>query len=439
MHGAAVSDGLPAAAETMASRQLKRLAGSGLPHLVLSTLSVQGLAYVAQFSIATILAPSDFGVVRSVESMLALLVLAGSLGMPTLTLRLAADTHDPEVRGRLLGRCLQLAAGSSLLLGAALAVGAVLWARAIGTYLSALVLVATASSASRVCVAYHQGIGRIRDVSLLTFRLAFLCIPLAVAPVIAMGLTGWVVGRYLSEGLLLAALLYRLRSVIRFLGPLPSSLSLPQLASAGATVSFSLLLRYSQDAVGLLVLSRAAPGSPGLGHLGLGLLMVSALMVIPGAVGTVFLPRMVQARHSRDASRKALRSQILLALGSAVLPCAVMASSASVWVAVLLPKYRGAEGLLAVLLCVAPCRALTAAAGNLLLAHARYGFAVVANAFALASLAALSLALVGRLGALGVAWATLLVEAVCATAFAAAAWHTARRAGEISPGGSVAP
>lgn len=423
-------------AEAFASRHLKRLTGSGLPHLVLSTLSVQGLAYVAQFSIAAILAPSDFGVVRSVESVLALLVLAGSLGMPTLTLRMAADTQYPEIRGRLLGRCLQVAAGSSLIFGALMAAGALLWARAVGAYLAALVLVATASTASRVCVAYFQGVGRIRDVSLLTFRLAFLCVPLAVAPVIGMGLTGWVIGRYLSEGLLLGALLSRLWPAVRFHGPLPHSFSLPELASAGATVSFSLLLRYSQDAVGLLVLSRLAPGSPGLGHLGMGLLLVSALMVIPGAVGTIFLPRMVQARHSRTASRNALRSQILLALGSAVLPCAVMAFSTSFWIGAFLPQYRGAEAILAVLLFVAPCRAVTGAAGNLLLAHARYGFAVAVNALALVSLATLSVILAGRLGALGVAWAILLVEGACAVAFTLGAWRTARRAGPSPPGHS---
>ena len=53
----------------------------GLPHLLASLFFVQGLAYLSQLVIASLMRPADFGIARSTEVALSILTLIGGIGM----------------------------------------------------------------------------------------------------------------------------------------------------------------------------------------------------------------------------------------------------------------------------------------------------------------------------------------------------------------------
>jgi O-antigen/teichoic acid export membrane protein len=403
------------------------LARLGLPHLVLSSLSVQGVAYLSQIALAALVQPDEFGIVRSVEACLGLLILGGSLGMPTLTVRMIADSPDPELRGRILGRSLVLAAVATTVGGLIVCVAGMRRGDSLGRYLAALVLVAAIGSASRVCIAYYQGVRQVKDVSFLTAAMALVSLVLLVGPVARWGLAGWALGRYVGELLLLSSLLVSLRRVIRFAGPAPLEPALGHLLRTGSVVAVSLCLRYAVDAAGLLALGAALPATPGLGHFGLGTLAVSALLIVPGGVGTLLLPRMVEARHVPGEAVRLLSSQVLLGLLLTLPLSLFVAAMTPLLLHYFLPAYRGGESIVQTLLFVAPCRALTGAAGNLLLAHSCFRFPLFANSLALATLGSVSLVVARPHGPLAVAWASLGVEAATAAVFLSVAWRVARR------------
>src|SRR4051812_39195904 len=90
-------------------RNVSRSFTIGLPHYLVSILAVQGTAYAAQFVMARVLGPHDFGIARSVEAVVAIALVFGAAGMPSLAIKSVAEAGDAGARGRVLVRLLGLA------------------------------------------------------------------------------------------------------------------------------------------------------------------------------------------------------------------------------------------------------------------------------------------------------------------------------------------
>src|SRR5207249_6338555 len=75
---------------------------AGFPHLLASLFFVQGLTYLSQLIIASLMGPANFGVVRSTEVTLSLLTLIGAIGMPSIAVKSIAELDNPLLRGVLL-------------------------------------------------------------------------------------------------------------------------------------------------------------------------------------------------------------------------------------------------------------------------------------------------------------------------------------------------
>jgi O-antigen/teichoic acid export membrane protein len=396
---------------------------SGLPFLLLSLASVQGVTYVSQVLVAKGLPPQEFGSIRSIEAVLATSLVLGGLGMPTLAARYAAETTDDSARGRLLMRLLALAIAASLTAAAVVSLAAPwVFPEPTASNLRALCLVTSVTACSRVVQGYALGAKRIVTVSILTVLLSFVSLPALVVFTWRNNLSGWVTGRYVTEGLLAAVLLLSVRGpLIRAGLAVGVGPSVAVLARLGMPIALSLLLRTGQDAVGLLSLNVLKAAAPLVGHMGLGSLVVAALSVIPGAVASLVLPSMTQKRHVPAESRRFLWRSVSWALWLTAPISLMIGLGGPTALRHLLPAYAEAGPVLQVMALIAPCRAVVAMAGSCLLAHLNVGFGLWTNGMALLGAFGLSLLAGAHYGAMGVAFALLGVEAAVATAYLLAA------------------
>jgi len=400
---------------------------SGLPFLLLSLASVQGVTYVSQALAAKGLSPGDFGSIRSIESILAIVVVLGGLGMPTLATRYAAEMTDDAARGLLLRRLLTIAVATSLATAVAVSlVSRFVFPEPTASTLRVLSLAMALTVCSRVIQGYAVGAKRIVTVSILTVLLSFVSLPTLVVLAWRQGLMGWVAGRYGTEALLVLVLVLSMRSVLHPARPATAVPAVGELARLGFPIALSLLLRSGQDAVGLLALNLLRAPGPMVGHMGLGSLLVAALAVIPGAVSSLCLPEMTRKRHVPKEARQFLWRSVSWGLWLTAPVSVLIFFAGPTVLAKFLPAYTDAGPVLQAMALIAPCRAVVAMAGSCLLAHLNVAFGLWANAAAVLGAFALSLLAGPRFGALGVGLALLGVESALAMAYFLAARRLTR-------------
>jgi O-antigen/teichoic acid export membrane protein len=402
---------------------------SGLPFLLLSLASVQGVTYVSQVLVAKGLSPREFGSIRSIEAVLATVLVLGGLGMPTLAARYAAEMADDAARGHLLRQLLGLSIAASLTCAAATSLAAgYLFPEPTASALRALSLVTALTACSRVVQGYALGAKRIVTVSILTVFLSLVSLPTLVALTWWRSLYGWVAGRYVTEALLAVVLGLSVHGALFHSGrPVVVGPSVAGLARLGFPIALSLLLRTGQDAVGLLALNVLRAPAPVIGHMGLGSLMVSALAVVPGAVASLVLPSMTQKRHVSADSRRFLWTSVSWGLWLTAPASALICFAGPLALGRLLPAYAEAGPVLQVMALMAPCRAVVSMAGSCLLAHLNVEFGLWANGVALLGALGLSFLAGAYYGAVGVAFALLGIEALGATAYLLAARRVTAR------------
>jgi O-antigen/teichoic acid export membrane protein len=286
------------------------------------------------------------------------------------------------------------------------------------------------SAVSRTLANWFIGLRRTREAALLTVATALLSL-LAVAGLTgAMGLRGWVAGRFVGEALGAAALLYALRHTLR--APrhptLAASAGYGYLAGHGALLAMGLITRSALDQGGVLALGVWHAPAQQVGFFGIATLVLTALMVFPGALGNLLVPRFAALGRARAARRELARSLgwMLLGMIPAVGTAALLAGPA---VALLFPAYTPAVPLLRVLLLAAPARAVQSLCGGVLLANNRNQWALACKCAMLAGSWELYAAVVPEQGALGGAWVITTVEYAGLLLFGAAAWLTLRTPG----------
>ena len=400
---------------------------SGLPYLLLSMISVQGLTYASQALVAKVLSPEDFGCIRTVEAVLATLLVFGSLGMPTLAVRFAAETSDEWTRRRLLLRLLAIALTTCLLsAGVVRLVAPSLFPEPTASYLNILIGVVALTASSRILQGYALGTNRIRAMSIMTFLLSLVALPALVGATWWRGTSGWLVGRYGAETLLALGLLFSVWSTLSRRGGPDCGPTAARLMRLGLPIALSLLLRTGQDAVGLLSLNLLRAPATLIGHLGLGSLALAVLSVVPGAVANLALPRMTQRRQVPQQSRALLLRSVTWGFWLTAPASAVVLVATPFLLAKLLPAYTEAGPVLQIMVLIAPCRSVISMSGSCLLAHLNVGFGLWANGTALLGALALSLLVGARYGALGIALVALGVELATAAAFLLAARRATR-------------
>ena len=412
---------------------------AGLPHLVVATIAISGLAYIQQLAIASMLAPGDFGVVRTVEALLLVLLLFGACGMPTVAVRFVPELADTQ-RGALLRRLLLMTLCVSVAL-ALLTVAATFLVPAgvVGSSLRGIVWVIVFAALSRVIYNYHQGILSVRGISAVAALLALLSLLIVIGSVARWGRDGWIMGRVVGEALFLGGLLLFARRA--FNGPstvLPRAYDASILVRFGLTVTFSLALRSAMDASGLFILHAAHTAPDQTGYFGLGTLLLTAVLLLPAGFGALLLPRMVVRRMRNTATREYLLAAVGWALALTLPLLAGALLLVPLLLPVLLPRFADAVPLVTLLLLIAPLRAAAAMAGNQLLAASRVGVTIALNAAALILFVPLALSVAREFGVIGVAVVSIGVEGLLALATLLVALRSTRASAAAASSGTFA-
>jgi O-antigen/teichoic acid export membrane protein len=389
----------------------------GLAYMALAVVAVQGAGYMFQLVIAFIFTPVEFGVVRSIDAVLALLVILGSAGMPSLAVKCVAEVDGLEVRGRLLARLILIAGGAGFVV-ASVACASAAWVVNANTvpYFQRIVWLVPLAACARTTLNYYQGSHQVRRYALLSSSIAGAVLPLALLAASVGGLTGWISARYAAEAVTVVAALAPLASMLRR-GPLAPEYSFGRLVRVGGVLSLSLLVRTSLDNLGTLALIIIGVPTSEIGYYGVGGLAVLGLLILPACVGNLALPKL--ARVSRDPE------MLRQTFGRTVWTCVALTLPLSVaGIAVTpalvrhgLPAYAASIPVIQVLLLATLPRALTMASGTLLVAVDRVHTTLLVNLLCLSVGAVLMLALTPPFGIAGTACAAVGVEAISATIY----------------------
>src|SRR5262245_36105185 len=215
-----------------------------LAYLMVAVVAVQGAAHIFQVIVAALLLPEQFGVVRSVDAVLALLVILGYIGMPSLAVKCLAEVDNVEQRGALLTRLILIAAGTSLGVASAASVFAPLLVSGTAVfYLQRLVWIIPLAACARTTLNYYQGTRQIPVYSVLSASVATAVLPLVLLAVAVGGLNGWIWARYGTEAATLVVALWSVAGVLRRSGRRSAVYSFRRLTRVGGVLALSLLTR----------------------------------------------------------------------------------------------------------------------------------------------------------------------------------------------------
>jgi O-antigen/teichoic acid export membrane protein len=383
-----------------------------LAYMALAVVAVQGTTYLFHLAIAILLGPEEFGIVRTVDSVLGVFVIIGSAGMPSLAVKCIAEVHDTQGRWGLLRRLLVIAAGASSLASWA-AYGLAPWLADVNAfaYLQRLVWIIPLAACARTTLNYYQGAGEIRRYSMLSASVACGVLLPSLVAVSVGGLRGWIWARYGTEAVTFAAGLLPLIGVLPDTGRLAPAFASWRLARVGSVLSLSLLTRTSIDNLGTLALVAAGAPMSQIGYYGIGVLVALGLLILPACVGNIALPKLVQNLHDAEALRaefyRTMRMSLALTVPFSIL--GIIIGPSIVWH--FFPAYMASVPVIRALLLTVPARALTTVSGTLLVALDQGNQTLVANILILSLGAVLMLYLTPTFGIAGAAWATVGVEA----------------------------
>lgn len=400
---------------------------AGLPHVIVASVAVSGLTYLQQFVTARLLSPADFGVVRTIETMLAVLLLLGACGTPTLAIRLVPEApaaRHPALLRQLMGLAM---AGCAILALIMIAWSMLQPPAAIAEPLRIAIWALVFSAGARVVYNFQQGLLRVREVSWLLCCAAIIALVVTIALTAGRGLQGWAIGRVTGEFIILATLLWFVRATVRARTDAASGHSLGTLIHFGAAITLSFAFRSAVDGAGLWVLNARGADAAEIGYLGLATLLLTATLLIPGGFSALVLPRMVQRRAGPPAASVSYMWWAMRWAAASTLPFCVLGTLLLPFLlAALLPAYAAAAATCIVFLWVAPLRAAGAMAGNQLLAVSNVRSTIVLNAIGVALLAALAWRLARTHGAIGVGYAAFLTEVFLLTLTSLAARRAMR-------------
>lgn len=385
---------------------------AGFLHLLVSTVFIQGLAVLVQLVIAHLVGSASFGIVRSVEVVVSIALILGSLGMPTLAIKSIAEVTG-GVRAEVLGRLmlLSLAAGVAVALACTFGARLLVPAAAVG-YLRALIWVLPISVVARTGLNYFQGVQRFKKMAVVGASLSACSLPLIYVAAARWQLPGWVGGRYLGELCFLAGTLMMVGSRARLGGVAPRVYAYARLARLGLGISVSRLIKTSFDGAAVLMLGWIVKDTRVVGQYGLASLLITGALVLPGTLANLYLPQLA-SQPLPTGERYATYGQVLKTVFAAMLALALL----TVLGAPLVPfvfgaSYRPAVPLLMVLSLLLPCRAVASTAGTYLLTIEDIPWMVRTNSLELAAAVAGYAWWIPRDGMFGAAWATVVAEVI---------------------------
>lgn len=397
--------------------------------VLLIFISVQGAILISQGLASLYLSAGEVGIVRAVESAIALLVLATSVGAPSLAVRLSAIEGRPEVATAQLRRLVAIVVAAGLLGWVSVTLFQALFVPgAIPGMIAGLAGVAVLTNIVRVFSAHAQGSA---DVAAFARRIAVMAVVSVVTTAalgIVGGVEGWLLGRYVGEAIMCAGILKSCGP--EFWRPATTGAALVSyrdLVRDGVLVNLALIVRLLADSLAILGLTALKTPTDIIGHFGL----ASLVMMLPTLIFAVLtqasypvivLAREVPERRRRELARLAFR---LLAVAIISVTGVVLADR---YVVAYLPVIFVEASALAVILALAlPLRALALTVGSYFMATEQYRLALAIGIVEVVLGAALLLPAISRYGVTGAAWLVVFMAAISALLFGASYWHIGNR------------
>lgn len=407
-------------------RYFRKLEAEGLLPVFVLTACVQGQVIGSQLLITFFLTPSEIGVIRSLESALAVLILIGSFGAQALSIREVAAHIDKPDQLLILRHIYLLVVFGALMMVMGVFTIHASWQSSV--ILDLLVLssgIVLFTNAIRATAGFTQGARIIKDfyLYLIPLSLSALAVQLFVAAY--WSVSGWIVGRYLSEGIMLlgmAALLYKLDYSALKQGCI-SWVQLYRLGCNGVLVNLTLVLKVIADSLPILILTALKIPTEKIGFFGLAVLVVTTTLLPLSVVAQRALPLMVIDDMHRGAvyhhDRYLVKLNMKLALGGSLI--LTVASLSLYWFVG--GDYALAFLLTAILCWSLPLKGLALAYGTVLMARRSYSVSILINSIEVLLVAIAGFFLVSRWGVAGAVCAFTLGSAWSFAAY----WFAARR------------
>jgi len=351
-------------------------------HLFIVTACIQGGVIISQFLIAPIVGPSVVGEVRALETILALVVLAGSLGMQSIATRDTAACRDEAAQRRVLHQVFILVclSASVVMVGIFLANRFMFHsALSASVYMACGVVLLT--NLLRVTTGYAQGAKAISEIYVVLLLATGVGVALHVVLTKNYGIQGWVAARYITEVICLAGVWWRLRQHVFAALRMPGTErgQLWDRAFSGVTNNASLFVRLLVDSLPVLMLTALHARVEEIGFFGLanlslvfGLLPLAILAqrAITDLVDVLDDKQVLVARFNGF-----LRSMLLISSAMA----AALVIVALVWLFGVGGQYQETAKYVAILAVSLPLKAGGLACGTMLLALRVFGLSLKVN------------------------------------------------------------
>ncbi|SEA62476.1 Membrane protein involved in the export of O-antigen and teichoic acid [Paraburkholderia sartisoli] len=348
--------------------------------VLILTACIQGGVIISQFLAAFYLSPNQVGVIRTVESVLSIVILGTSVGAPTLAIREIAALRGDDERSALLKRliCMELIVGALAILGMLLVRGLIKGEML--RFASMIAGVALLSNTIRVIAAFVQGIQTAAAFSVRVVILTLVAVSTVCFASWYGGVDGWVAGRYLGEAAVLIGLVHGVRRYFIGTGWFERA-TLPNwhVISLGITANLALFIRLLCDNLPILALAAAKVPTDQIGFFGLATLVLMGPNLILAVTMQVELPRVVSvlsnAQLVSERFGKLLRN--MLSIAFAFLGLILLG-----WMfnrEFLHLTYTPTINALCIMSFALPLRAITLSIGTMFTALGKYRFSVYVN------------------------------------------------------------
>ncbi len=384
-----------------------RLNGSDLIPVFFVIASVQGTVIISQFLATFILTPKEMGVIRSLESILSILILVAGIGAQSLVIRDVALTAQPSKQVEVLSHGL-LAIGLGCILSISVAWG-VSWLldSKILMLVAACAGLIALSNVVRLVTAYAHGARRVRYIFIPVTALSGFSVCLILVCTFFWGVQGWIVGRHLGELLMLLALLKLFWEIFKFSKHLhitPSSTY--NFLKRGLLCNVSLALRMCADVMPILLVTALKVPTDFIAQIGMSVL-ATQLVILPLAVAAQFmLPRVIASEHMCRAAIELKFRKRMFFFG--VIGASLFGITALLGTWMLQSDYDIAFQCGVVLAFTLPFRALILVYGNHAVVKSSYKLTAIVNLIECVVIFVVGSFLYSQWGILGVAAACLI-------------------------------
>ncbi|NVZ96687.1 hypothetical protein [Pseudomonas sp. B6001] len=366
----------------MLNRLISMFESSKLLQLIVITACIQGGVIISQFLITPWVDPSVVGVVRSLETIIALVVLAGSLGMQSIAIRDTAASHGTSRQSEVLRQVFLLVGiASGVVIAGIYVAHEFVLTSAISSYVFTTCGLVLLTNLLRVTTGFAQGAKAIREIYFVLMLVAGAGVILHVVLTKLYGIQGWMAARYLGEFFCLAAVWWKLRAHI-FLAldfRQVNGRELMTTAKSGVIVNASLFVRLLVDSLPVLMLTAYHVKTDEIGFFGIAILSLILGLLPLAIIAQRALPELVEVIHDKSELRERYHafSKSMLKISSTVALLLILCSC--IWLVCVGGVYKQTAMYIIVLALTLPLKAMALACGTILVALRVFSLSLKTN------------------------------------------------------------